>query len=74
METYICDRVEKHSNDEFDEINVLLIPFSYFKIFILCILVFCLHVCPCESVGSPGTGVTDGCELPCGFWELNQGP
>jgi hypothetical protein len=28
----------------------------------------------CLSVfGSPGTGVTDSCELPCGSWELNQG-
>jgi hypothetical protein len=22
-----------------------------------------------EDVRSPGTGVTDGCELPCGTWE-----
>lgn len=22
----------------------------------------------------PGTGVTDVCELMCGFWELNLGP
>jgi hypothetical protein len=27
-----------------------------------------------KSVGSPGTGVTDGCKPPCGFWELNVGP
>ena len=27
-----------------------------------------------ENIGSPGTGVTDACELPCGFWELNLGP
>jgi hypothetical protein len=26
-------------------------------------LVFCLHVCLHECVGSPGTGVTDSCEL-----------
>ena len=32
---------------------------------------FCLHVCLCEGVGSPGTGVTDSCELPCGCWVLN---
>ena len=36
-------------------------------------LVFCLHVCLCEG-GSPGTGVTDSCELPCWCWELNLGP
>ena len=22
----------------------------------------------------PGTGVTNGCELPCGCWELTPGP
>jgi hypothetical protein len=26
----------------------------------------------CESIRSPGTGVTDSCELPCGCWELNR--
>jgi hypothetical protein len=36
------------------------------------------HVCvvfmrPEESVGSPGTGGIDSCELPCGCWELNLG-
>ena len=39
--------------------------------FISCALVFCRHVCLCEGVGSPGTGVTDSCELPCGCWESN---
>ena len=34
---------------------------------------FCLHVCLCEDVRYPGTGVTDSCELPCGCWELNPG-
>ena len=34
----------------------------------------CLHVCLCESPRSPGTGVTDSCELSCGSWELNLGP
>jgi E3 ubiquitin-protein ligase NEDD4 len=24
-----------------------------------------------RDVGSPGTGVMDGCEPQCGFWELN---
>ena len=26
---------------------------------------------PYEGIGSPGTGVTDSCELPCVYWELN---
>jgi hypothetical protein len=24
------------------------------------------------GVGSPGAGVTDICELPCGYWELKS--
>ena len=45
----------------------------------------CLHVCMCAmympgvhgvQIGFwiPGTGVTDGCELPCGCWDWNPGP
>jgi hypothetical protein len=26
-----------------------------------------------KGIRSPGTGVTNGCELPQGFWESNQG-
>ena len=29
---------------------------------------------PVEGIGSPGTGVIDGCEPLCGFWELNPDP
>lgn len=32
---------------------------------------FCLHVCLCEGVRFPGTGVADSCDLP---WEFNPGP
>jgi hypothetical protein len=28
---------------------------------------------PSEAVRFPGTEVTDGCEPPCGGWELNPG-
>jgi hypothetical protein len=28
---------------------------------------------PEEGTGLPGTGVTDGCELPCGCWEFIPG-
>jgi hypothetical protein len=28
---------------------------------------------PEEGFGCPGTGITDGCELSCGCWELNLG-
>ena len=52
---------------------------------ILCVWMFCLYVhicvlCTClvpqtseEDVRYPGTGVMDGCELPCGCWEQNLG-
>ena len=36
--------------------------------------VFCLHVCLYEGIISPGTAVTENCELACGCWELNPGP
>jgi hypothetical protein len=42
--------------------------------FILCALVFCLHVYLYEDVRSLGTAVTDSCKLPCGYWELNPCP
>lgn len=45
-----------------------------FFFFLLFVFVFVLHVCLYEGVRSPGTTVTDICELPCGFWKLNQGP
>lgn len=34
-----------------------------------------LPACMCvEGFRSPGTRVTDRCELPCGFWKLNPSP
>ena len=47
------------------------------RTFFKCMWMFCLYVSMCtvceessqrpdESVRSPGTAVTDGCELPCG--------
>jgi hypothetical protein len=32
--------------------------FLFKDYFILCALVFCLHICLCEDVRSPGTGVS----------------
>jgi|UPI0000F51322 hypothetical protein len=29
---------------------------------------------PEKNIGSFGTGVVDGCDLLCGFWDLNLGP
>ena len=53
-------QVEKSSRNDF----FLSYSFNNF----LCTLVFCLHVCQGEDVRSSGTGVTDGCEPPCGCW------
>ena len=33
-----------------------------------------LHVCLYEGFRSLLAGVTDRCELPCWYWELNPGP
>lgn len=35
---------------------------------------FYLHWWFVMSVGAPGTEITDYCELPCGYWELDVGP
>lgn len=56
-------------------------------ILVLCVWMFCVHVCaPClclalgggvlakEEARSPETGVTDIYDLPRGHWEPNQGP
>ena len=37
-------------------------------------LVFCLHVCLNEGVGSHRPKVIGICDLPYGCWELNPGP
>lgn len=45
----------------------------------------CLHVClcivcmqclqsPAKGVRSPGTGLTNECDLPCGYWDSNPYP
>ena len=42
----------------------------------MCLCTTCMQ-CPLqveESVGSPGTGVTDSCEQPRGCWELKPCP
>ena len=35
----------------------------------------CIGVLPaCMSVNMSDLGVTDSCELPCGYWDLNPSP
>ena len=43
-------------------------------LFIPLTLVFCLHVCLNEGVGSPRPKVIGSCDLPYGCWELNPDP
>ena len=45
----------------------------------ICMYLYHMHRGPGEGVGSPGTGVTDSCEPPCGtrtepgsFYKSNQ--
>lgn len=50
--------------------NINSLIFNFFILFTC--------ACACESqkggVGSPGAGVTDGCEPPCRYWNVNLGP
>jgi hypothetical protein len=51
--------------------------FIYMAVLPVCVSAPCTCLVSMEAsrvVGSTGTGVTDGCELPCGCWELNLGP
>jgi hypothetical protein len=41
---------------------------------VLFIYLYLLSIDCMKVFDSPGTGVTEGCELPCGYWELNSGP
>lgn len=57
--------------------NGMVLYLTYF-FNVLCIWVFCLpvyhmHACCLWRPRSPRTGVTDGYELPCRWWELNLG-
>jgi hypothetical protein len=59
----------------FQIILILLYVYGYSDCMYVCIP----HACWClwrpeEGARSPGPGVTDGCELPHEFWELNPGP
>lgn len=40
-------------------------------IYLLCALVFGLHICLCEGVRPLTTEITDICKLTCGCWALN---
>ena len=48
------------------QINLL---YSFLILFCVLVLPECIHVCGCQV-----TGVTDSCEVPCGFWKLKPAP
>jgi hypothetical protein len=59
-----------------DFFKVILFCLSYFYFMYRSALFACMNVPNAwseEHTGSPGTGVVDNCELPCGCWELNPG-
>ena len=39
-------------------------------LFLSCLFIYLFYVCEYTVTDS----ITDGCEPPCGFWELNSGP
>jgi hypothetical protein len=51
--------------------NLELLSFFFFKSY-LCMWVHCR--CPQTYQKRASDIIIDGCELPCGFWELNSGP
>jgi hypothetical protein len=57
--------------------NDFLLFFMYMSILSAYMFVYWLYVqCPWkpeEGITSSGTGVTDGCEMLCGYWEPNLG-
>lgn len=51
--------------------SVFFQNFSFLKFFFLnylCALVFCVHICLREGVGTPGYEVTDDLAQPCECW------
>ena len=55
-------------------VGVALLEEVYYWVWGVVSFGFCLCVCLYEEVRSLETGVTDNCELPYGYWELNPGP
>jgi hypothetical protein len=65
------------------DLSFIIVLDSISKTALLTFYVFSLYVCVCpmcvhhpwmleRDIGAPGTGATDGCELPCGGWALLQ--
>ena len=51
-----------------NDVGVLPVSISVYHLYVWC------QWRPDEGTGSPGTGITDSCDLSCGCLELNLGP
>lgn len=56
------------------QIERILHLFILYTLYILCTLLFFLHVYLYEGITTPERGVTDSFELSCWWWDLKQGP
>jgi hypothetical protein len=63
-----------HQPESFLDFSICLFIFSVFPICINEHYVCLIPLRSEEGIGSPGTGVIDGCESPCGCWELSLEP
>lgn len=57
-----------------EKIYLTEVLWFFSDLFILIAFVFCSHVYLYELLRSPATRVTDSCELPYVWWELNPDP
>lgn len=50
----------------------LLHAYEYFACMYVCVACTCSALRPEWDIGFPGPGIMEGCELPCGCWEVNH--
>ena len=74
----VMSGARSQSHESHGDFLIFLISFCFifnsFYFYFICALLSCLYACLCGSSRSPGTGVIDSCEVPCGCWELNPDP
>jgi hypothetical protein len=70
-------RMDRISEGPFLQRFVLFFRMNFFWNLKKMIYLFIVHwcfACMCFCVKMSDLGVTDSCELPCGYWDLNPGP
>ena len=84
----VCAAMSQTGTKARSHINMKSLTITAHELSLFCLIlyfIFCLHGCLCSTCVpgvhggqkrdiQPGTGVTDGCELPHKFWDLNPGP